>query len=106
LSLYAHKIGEVGTKFTVRIRAPSVSGILEDISLDNHTRLELEFLKPYGEIVKVEAEKAADSNDIEWTNTDATFLNEVGMWRLSGNVLYSDNTYIRGVRGLSFFVVR
>ena len=90
----------------MRIRAPSATGILEDISLVDYDTLELEFLKPYGKIVTVEGTKAADSNDIEWVCNDASFLDEVGMWRLSANVRYRDRTYVRGVRGETFFVIR
>lgn len=105
-TLYSHKVGEVGTRFAVRLQAPSATGVLEDVSLDNLRRAELEFLKPYGKVVVVEARKASDSNDIEWTNRDPKFLDEVGTWRLSANAEYQDDTYIKGVRGDLFLVVQ
>ncbi len=91
-------------RFVARIKAPSATGVLEDVSLDNHRRVELEFRKPYGGTVVQEAEKEDNSNDIYWVSGEG-FLDEVGTWRLSANVLYSDGTYVKGVSGDLFQVV-
>ena len=106
MSAIPHRVGEVGTRFAVRVRAPSPTGILEDVSLDGASAFEIEFLKPYGRIVAVEAAKDSGSNDIVWTCDDESFIDEPGTWLLSANVTYADGTRVRGSRRDMFFVNR
>lgn len=108
MSLYAHKVGEVGVRFECVVKAPSPTGILEDISLagakTDGTGFELEFMRPSGRIEAVRAKKESDSNTLYWVSEEG-FLDEVGTWRLSANVRYQDETYVKGARGDLFTVV-
>ena len=89
-----HRLGAQGTRFVVRGKARSASGILEDIDISDATGLYIDFRRPNGTTLQVRAEKDPQSNDIFWVD-ETGILTMTGTWTMAASVRYGANDYVR-----------
>jgi len=99
-----HRLGAIGTKFVIRVRARSPSGLLEDMDLAGAQSLHIDFRRPDGTSLQREARKEGDSNDIYWKDTEG-ILTQRGTWSMSASVRYGEADYVRAVGTTLFHVI-
>jgi len=99
-----HRVGAIGTRFVVRIKARSETGLLEDMDLAGAIKYYITFRRPDGSSLTVEASKERANNDIYWVDMDG-ILTIPGTWTMHASVTYDDDSLVPAGGSILFEVI-